>query len=81
MKVVVITHTRNRNVVAVIENPNNAMSKGAVALAWAKAGGYTKIPTDVTVDEVNVTSFANVLFSLIPVDEGNNIKAGKYEDS
>lgn len=81
MKLIVITHKRTGKVIAVVENPNyGSMSKGAVALAWSKANGYERIPTDVDVDEVNLTSFSHVMFGVIPKHIGDEIRTGQYED-
>lgn len=80
MKLVVLSTKRGGKPVAVIENPNYGnMSKGAVALAWAKANGYEGIPKDLEVTELTLTPFVNVMFGVVPVSIGDEIKAGHYE--
>lgn len=70
MHVVVILNNRSANhVVAVIENPDGAMSTGAVALAWAKSEGYEKFPKDCTFHAANLISYGSVARRLTPVHE------------
>jgi len=78
MYVVIIQHKTTHNVVAVIEAPEN-MSEENIALAWAKANGYQKIPTDVNVSgKIPLKPMASVLFNLIPCHLAEEIISGKY---
>lgn len=68
MKVVVLIHNTH-GIVAVVENPDGCMSKGAVALAWSKSEGYTKLPENVTISEANLVSYGMVQRKLTPIHE------------
>ena len=68
MQAVAIQHREGR-IVAVVENPGGAMSKGAVALAWAKSQGFEKFPTDCTAQEVMVVSYGTVARANTPCHE------------
>ena len=68
IRAVAIQHREGR-IITVVENPGGVMSKGAVALAWAKSQGYSKFPTDCTAHEVNVVSYGTVQRALTPCHE------------
>jgi hypothetical protein len=68
MKVVVLTHSTH-GIVAVVENPDGCMSKGAVALAWAKSEGYSTLPENVTISEAKLVSYGIVQRKLTPCHE------------
>ena len=79
MNVVVIVQSDTRQLIAVVENPDNAMSKGAVALAWAKSEGYERFPLDCTCHESKLVSYGTVQRKLTPVHELEALEeAGKH---
>lgn len=69
MDLVIICNERNNNVVAVVENPDNVMSAGAVALAWAKGEGYEKFPLDCVYWECPLTTYGMVARKNTPIHE------------
>ena len=78
MKLVVIQRKRDKQIVAVVENPSGVMSKGAVALAWAKSEGFSYFPSDCESHEANLISYGTVQRKLTPVHELDKLeKDGK----
>jgi hypothetical protein len=75
---VVVIKRDNGNVIAIIENPQNCMSAGAVALAWAKSQGMKKLPFYCEYEECPYTCYDVVQLALTPCHELEELEeAGK----
>ena len=67
MNLITITQRHNGNLVAVVENPN-AMSRAAVATAWAKAMGYEQLPSDLVAQSADMTKYSVIEAALRPIE-------------
>ncbi len=77
MRLVIIMQTAG-HVVAVVECPSS-MSDGAIALAWAKANGYEKFPSDLYHVACDLTTAGTVFRAITPISELNELERGADE--
>lgn len=68
MRFIVITQLRTATVIAVVEVPE-AMSAGAVALAWAKGEGFERFPKDCVYCERPLIPYSKVEDRLRPITD------------
>ena len=68
----IIIKSRPGHVVAVVE-VIQSMSDGAMALAWAKANGYEKFPSDLHHEACDLTTAGNVFHGIMPISELNDL--------